>query len=126
MSSLEATTDTLTDAAERQRLSTPRRAAKPMKLANLRPVTSYPIKAHIFAFEIRHTAHLLEPEEARRQAGIDFGGLERTREQCYEQRPGQLPEAALQHVRFALRWLARNPIFQKQAHVIKPHQLVDA
>jgi putative ABC transport system permease protein len=26
--------------------------------------------------------------EARRQALIEFGGVERTREQCYEQRPG--------------------------------------
>lgn len=53
----------------------------------------------------------MAPEEARRQAGIAFGGLERTREQCYEQRPGRLLEAVLQDVRFALRWLARNPIF---------------
>lgn len=53
----------------------------------------------------------MTPEEARRQAGIAFGGLERTREQCYEQRPGRLLEAVLQDVRYALRWLGRNPIF---------------
>jgi len=53
----------------------------------------------------------MTPKEARRQAGIAFGGVERTREQCYEQRPGQFLEAVLQDVRFALRWLARNPIF---------------
>lgn len=50
-------------------------------------------------------------EEARRQAGIAFGGLECTREQCYEQRPGRLLDAVLLDVRFALRWLGRNPIF---------------
>jgi predicted permease len=50
-------------------------------------------------------------EEARRQAGIAFGGVERTREQCYEQRPGRLLEAVLQDVRYAVRWLGRNPIF---------------
>ena len=30
----------------------------------------------------------LTAAEARRQALIEFGGLERTREQCAEQRPG--------------------------------------
>jgi putative ABC transport system permease protein len=53
----------------------------------------------------------MSPEEARRQAAIAFGGVERTREQCYEQRPGRLLEAVVQDVRYALRWLGRNPIF---------------
>jgi predicted permease len=53
----------------------------------------------------------MTPEEASRQARIAFGGVERTREQCYEQRPGRLLEAVLQDVRYALRWLGRNPIF---------------
>jgi hypothetical protein len=53
----------------------------------------------------------MTPEEARRQAGIAFGGVERTREKCYEQRPGRLLEAVLQDVRYALRWFRRNPIF---------------
>jgi predicted permease len=53
----------------------------------------------------------MTPEEARRQAGIVFGGVERTREQCYEQRPGWLLETVLQDIRHALRWLRRNPTF---------------
>ena len=53
----------------------------------------------------------MTPEEARRQAGIAFGGVERTREQCYEQRPGRLLEVVLQDVRCAQRWLGRNPVF---------------
>jgi putative ABC transport system permease protein len=48
----------------------------------------------------------MTPEEARRQAGIAFGGVERTREQCYEQRPGHLLDAAVLDVRYALRWYA--------------------
>ena len=44
-----------------------------------------------------HLEHLTEanmaagmpPEEARRQAAIAFGGVERTREECREQRPGR-------------------------------------
>ena len=35
----------------------------------------------------------LSTSEARRQALIEFGGLERTREQCDQQRPGWLPAA---------------------------------
>jgi hypothetical protein len=49
--------------------------------------------------------------EARRQALIEFGGVERTREQCYEQRPGWWMGTALQDVRYALRGFRRNPVF---------------
>ena len=49
--------------------------------------------------------------EARRQALTEFGGVERTREQCYEQRPGWWMGTALQDVRYALRGFRRNPVF---------------
>lgn len=48
-------------------------------------------------------------EEARRQAGIAFGGRERTREQCREVRPGWTVELVLRDLRLALRGLLRNP-----------------
>src|SRR5271166_6181735 len=50
-------------------------------------------------------------EEARRQALIEFGGMERTREQCYEQRPGWWMGTVAQDVRYALRGFRRNPVF---------------
>jgi len=50
-------------------------------------------------------------EEAQRQAGIAFGGVERTREQCREMRPGYWLETLLQDIRYALRSFWRNPTF---------------
>ena len=49
--------------------------------------------------------------EARRQALIEFGGVERTREQCHQQRPGWWLGTVLQDVRYALRGFRRNPVF---------------
>jgi predicted permease len=49
--------------------------------------------------------------EARRKALIEFGGVERTREQCHEQRPGWWLGTVLQDVRYALRGFRRNPAF---------------
>ncbi len=53
----------------------------------------------------------LSPDEARRQAAIAFGGVERAREECREQRPGYCTETFLQDVRYALRGFRRNPTF---------------
>jgi predicted permease len=53
----------------------------------------------------------LSPAEARRQAAVAFGGLEKSREQCREQRPGYWLETSLQDLRYAFRGLRRNPVF---------------
>jgi len=50
-------------------------------------------------------------QEARRQALIEFGGVERTREQCHEQRPGWWMGTVAQDVRYAMRGFRRNPVF---------------
>src|SRR5277367_711577 len=50
-------------------------------------------------------------QEARRQAAIAFGGVERAREECREQRPGYWLETMLQDVRYALRGFRRSPTF---------------
>ena len=53
----------------------------------------------------------MTPSAARRQALLDFGGLEATRETTYSQRPGWLLETLLQDVRYALRGFRRAPAF---------------
>ena len=50
-------------------------------------------------------------EEARRQAAMVFGGVQRAREECREQRPGYWLETLLQDVRYAVRGCRRNPAF---------------
>ena len=49
--------------------------------------------------------------EARRKAVVSFGGRERTREQCREQRPSWTLESLLRDVRYGIRGLMRNPGF---------------
>ncbi len=53
----------------------------------------------------------MPPDEARRQAAIAFGGVERAREACREQRPAYWLETILQDVRYAVRGFRRNPTF---------------
>jgi hypothetical protein len=53
----------------------------------------------------------MTPEEARRQAGIVFGGVERTREQCYEQAARTATGR-----RLAGRWL-RSALARTQPHL---------
>ncbi len=49
--------------------------------------------------------------EAKRQAAVRFGGRERTREQCREQRPSWSLESLLRDLRYGMRGLLRNPGF---------------
>jgi putative ABC transport system permease protein len=53
----------------------------------------------------------MDATEARRQARIAFGGVERTREQAHAARPGYRLEMLAQDVRYALRGFRRSPVF---------------
>ena len=67
-----------------------------------------------FHFERQVQANLaagMPLPEARRQAGISFGGRERSREQCRQQRPSWSLELFLRDIRYGIRGLQRNPGF---------------
>jgi putative ABC transport system permease protein len=51
----------------------------------------------------------MTPQEARRQATIAFGGVERTKEESHQQRPSFYIETVVQDIRYAFRGFARNP-----------------
>src|SRR3984957_7247884 len=69
------------------------------------------IRSHVEHATEAHVAAGMTTEEARRQAMIEFGGVERTREQCHEQRPGWWIETIAQDVHYALRGFRGNPVF---------------
>jgi len=53
----------------------------------------------------------MDPAEARRQALIEFGGIESARGQCEQQRPGWWIGTVMQDVHYAFRGFGRNPLF---------------
>ena len=53
----------------------------------------------------------IDPAEARRQALIEFGGIEPARDQCERQRPGWWFGSVLQDLHYAVRGFRRNPLF---------------
>ena len=69
------------------------------------------LRSHVEHATEAHAAAGMTTEEARRQAMIEFGGVERTREQCHEQRPGWWIETIAQDVHYALRGFRGNPVF---------------
>lgn len=53
----------------------------------------------------------IPPEEARRRANLEFGGIERFKEECRETRWENRIELLLHDLQFALRGLRKNPRF---------------
>ena len=69
------------------------------------------VRAYAAILEDENAARGLTPEEARRQALIEMGGLEQVKEQVREVKMGALLETVAQDVRYGLRTLARAPGF---------------
>jgi predicted permease len=69
------------------------------------------LRIHVEQSTEANIAAGMTAEEAHRQALIEFGGVERAREQCHQQRPGWWMGTVLQDARYALRGFRRNPVF---------------
>jgi len=69
------------------------------------------LRFHLDQSVQRNVAAGMSEGEARRQAMIEFGGVERTREQTYAQRPGWWISTVKQDVRYAMRGFRRNWVF---------------
>jgi putative ABC transport system permease protein len=66
---------------------------------------------HIEQSTIANVAAGVSQGAARRHALIQFGSVERTREQSYQQYPRAFMSTLVQDVRYALRGFHRNPLF---------------
>jgi putative ABC transport system permease protein len=73
------------------------------------------LQFHVEQATAANMAQGMTPEEARRNALIEFGGVEQAREWCQEQEPGWWIDTLLQDVRYALRGFRRSKAFAVSA-----------
>src|ERR1700747_2046969 len=69
------------------------------------------LRCHIEQQTSANIAAGMAPDEARRQAGLQFGAVEGGKEDCREQRRGFWLETLIADARYALRVMRKNPGF---------------
>src|SRR6267378_3604215 len=73
------------------------------------------LRFHIEAFAEDLVRRGVPREEAMRRARIEFGGVERVKEECRDARGVNFVESFIQDLRFGLRMLRKNPGFTSVA-----------
>src|SRR5580658_7958590 len=69
------------------------------------------LRFHIERQTAANIAMGMPPDEARRQAAIQFGGLDGMKENCREERRGFWLETVWSNIRYGLRMMRRDPGF---------------
>src|ERR1700678_3595540 len=69
------------------------------------------MRQHLEMRAERNLANGMDPEAARRAAGIAFGGMDQIKERCRDESGWPVAERSAPDLRFAGRQMRRNPSF---------------